>query len=137
MNRNVGLTAIANCVLSTRMIRALGIGSILVVVQAVPAFAEKVTLKCGNGAGYSVMYYTIDTIAKTVSVNLGASSGLNGTYPAQITEYAVVWESRGPDGKMHRASYDRSRAGYCGWETSGCNGSDIIPCVRDTAPRPF
>jgi hypothetical protein len=119
------------------MIGTLGLGSILIIAQAVPAFAEKVTLKCGNGAGYAVMYYTIDTIAKTVSVNLGASNNLNGTYPARITEDGVVWESRGPNGKMYTARYDRSRAGYCGWETGECNGSHIIPCVRDTTPRPF
>jgi len=136
MNRSAELT-VTSCVSSSKMIRAFGIGSILVIAQAVPAFAEKVTLKCGLGAGYSVMYYTIDTIAKTVSVDLGASSGLNGTYRAQITEYGVVWESRGPDGKMYTARYDRSRAGYCGWETGGCNGSHITPCVRDIAPRPF
>lgn len=137
MNRNAELTAVISYVLSSRMIRALGIGSILVIAQAVPAAAEKITLKCGLGAGYSVMYYTIDTNARTVSVDLGAGSGLNGTYPAQITEYAVVWESRGPGGKMHRAMYDRKRAGYCGWETGECNGSYITPCVRDAAPRPF
>ena len=120
---------------SDRMIRVLGFGSILVIAQAVPAFAERVTLACSLGAGYHVEYFTIDTNARTVKVDNGASY-INGTYPVKITEDAVVWQSKGPDGKMYRAEYDRKRARYCGWETNGC-GAERTPCVRDTAPRPF
>jgi len=135
MSRNLGPKAIASDIVSHRMIRILVTGAILAIAQAVPAFAEKVTLACSLGAGYSVTYLTIDTNAKTVKVNNGASS-ISGTYPAQITEDTVVWESKGPDGKMYRAEYDRKRAMRCGWETNGCGG-ERTPCVRDTAPRPF
>lgn len=134
MSRNVGLKAIASDVLSQRMIRVLGIGSILVIAQAIPAFAEKVTLACSLGPGYSVSYLTIDTIAKTVTDS--SVKEHTGTYPAQITENDVVWEAPGITGHVYRSRYDRQRNGYCGWQTNGCNGSDITPCVR-AAPRQF
>ena len=133
MSRNVGLKAIASDVLSQRMIRVLGIGSILVIAQAIPAFAEKVTLACSLGAGYHVNYLTIDTIAKTIIDDHGP--GPKGPYSAQITEYTVVWEEKA-GGQMYRAEYDRKRASYCGSGTNGCAG-DRVFCVRDTAPRPF
>jgi hypothetical protein len=117
-----------------RTIRVLGIGSILVIAQAVPVFAEKVTLACSLGAGYHVNYLTIDTNAKTVIDDHG--TGYKGPYPAQIAEYTVVWEEKAPSGEMYHAEYDRKRASYCGWGTNGCAG-DRVFCVRDTAPRPF
>ena len=87
MNRNVGLAAIATCVLSTRMIRALGIGSILVIAQAVPAFAEKITLACSYGGDYVTLYYTFDLAAKTVvdHAAIGDYAIRKDTYAIEIT----------------------------------------------------
>lgn len=121
--------------LNNKMIRVAGIGAILMIAQAVPAFAEKVTLACSYGAGYHVGYLTIDTNARTVIDDQGP--GPKGPWPTQITEYRVTWEEKARDGTMFRAEYDRKRASYCGMGTNGCAGGDRVPCVRDTAPRPF
>lgn len=76
------------------MIQVLGIGTILVIVQAVPAFAERVTLACSLGAGYHAEYLTIDTNARTVKGDNGESN-INGTYPALITEIALTESKHG------------------------------------------
>lgn len=53
------------------MIRVFVVGSILLIAQAAPAFAEKVTLACGQGPGSIVFYLTIDSDAKTVEASNG------------------------------------------------------------------
>ena len=125
-----------------RMIRLLLVGSIYLFSQVVPAFAEKITLACSAGPGYIILYLTIDTDAKTVK-------DLNGTFPAQITEDAVLWKGGdGGNGYVFSNRYDRQRATVCGamtnsdafctrYATPGLGGAPApVPCVR-APPRPF
>lgn len=114
-----------------RLMRAFFSGSILLIAQAAPAFAEKVTLKCSNGQGGAIMYFTIDTVAKTMTET--ANNQVFGTYPAKITNDAVTWISS----KM-RGTYDRHTGLVSNWMTF--NGYtkmyETASCVRAPA-APF
>jgi hypothetical protein len=109
-----------------RMIRAFCGASILLIAQAVPAFAEKVTLACSLGTGFITTYWTIDTVAKTMKEQ-------SGTYPAQITDDAVSWYSQ----KMTN-TYNRQTAQISGWMSFNWETHQMepTPCVR-APPAPF
>jgi hypothetical protein len=73
-----------------KMIRALVIGSMLLFAQAVPAFAETVTLACSAGPDLIIFYLTINSDAKTVEMSNSYGHGY-GNYPARITDGSVSW----------------------------------------------
>ena len=79
--------------LKDRMIRILGISSILISPQAVPAFAEKITLACSYGGEYVTLYYTFDLAAKTVvdHAAVGDYAIRKDTYKIVITENDIFW----------------------------------------------
>jgi len=72
------------------MTRVLVIGLMLLIAQAVPAFAKTDTLACGNGPDYVAIYLTIDSDSKTVEMS-NSYGHAYGTYPARITDGAVSW----------------------------------------------
>ena len=73
-----------------RTIRVLFVGSVLLVAQAVPALAEKITLACSLGPGYVTTYFTFDLAAKTVK-----HGGGGGTFATRVTDDEISWKSHG------------------------------------------
>jgi len=103
------------------MIRVLVIGSMLLIAQAAPAFAEKIYLACSyDSSQYVTTYITFDTDAKTVKEPAG-------TFKARITDDAVTWFSRNAP-----ATYDRQTRQLSFW----LSNQMPVPCVRATEP-PF
>jgi hypothetical protein len=68
------------------MIRELAIGSILLIAQAVPAFAEIVPLACTNDSDGTTEHIVFDTDARTVLETN------NHTYPMTMTDLQVTWQ---------------------------------------------
>ena len=71
------------------MIRELATGSILLIAQAVPAFAEIVPLACTDDSAGTTHHIVFDTDARTV---LGTD---NQTYPMTMTDLQVTWTLEG------------------------------------------
>jgi hypothetical protein len=129
------------------MIRISIAGLILLVAQAVPAFAERITLKCTNPAGNS-RDFTFDTSALTVTVE--ESQGLNlfvggigGTFPIRMTEATVTWQNHsnidpGIPGKFDPRenwsfTYHRDTAKLDTYQAPGPHGPGgtlVSECVR-------
>src|SRR5674476_853514 len=61
---------------------------VLLIAQAVPAFAEKITLARSLGGDYITLYYTFDLAAKTVvdHAAVGDFAIRKDTYKIEITE---------------------------------------------------
>ena len=120
------------------MIRSLVAAAILLVVQAVPAFAEKVTLACSrDSAQYVTIYLTINSETKTVEMS-DSYGHAYGTFPAQITDGSVSWAM-----KVHYTGatnssitfnpvYNRHTAILSGGPDF--NGA-VVPCTR--APKVY
>jgi hypothetical protein len=87
------------------MIRELAIGSILLIAQAVPAFAEIVPLACTNDSDGIAFQIVFDTDALTVTDN-------NHTYPIQMTDLQVTWQFKeygfSPTGLYSYFTYNRN-----------------------------
>ena len=115
-----------------RMVRAFFGGSILLIAQAVPAFAEKITLACSYGGNTVTSYITIDTVAKTVKESIWTTTD---TYPARITDDAITWYSR-----KHNMSgtYNRQTRQLSNWMSFNgvTHAFDPVPCARAPA-APF
>jgi hypothetical protein len=94
---SIGSMAFTNSRRKTKMIRVLVIGSMLLIAQAVPAFAEKITLACSRGPEYIVLHYTFDLKALTVKDFKG------DTFPIQVTDDEVRWRwtGNGPNVVVH------------------------------------
>ena len=71
------------------MIRELAIGSILLIAQAVPAFAEIVPLACTDDSKGTTHNIVFDTDARTVLETD------NQTYPMTMTDLQVTWQVTG------------------------------------------
>jgi hypothetical protein len=68
------------------MIRELAIGSILLIAQAIPAFAEIVPLACTDDSDGTTHHIVFDTDARTVLETN------NHTYPMTMTDLQVTWQ---------------------------------------------
>ena len=95
------------------MTRDFVIGSVLLIAQAAPAFAEKATLACSQGDGYLTIYYTFDMKARTVSrdphwePNTSVSS-------LQISDDELNWIQRSNSGSVtHRYNRHSGRLLFC------------------------
>src|ERR1700722_15583992 len=110
------------------MNRALLLGGICLLVQAVPAFAEKITLACSyDRSQYVTVYLTIDTVAQTIKEQ-------TGTFKAQITDESVSWQTKDGLNTFNRLT------GQLNWWMNNfgavcyppvCAGpSGPVPCVR-------
>lgn len=98
------------------MIRTLVIGSILLVGQVPPAFAEIVALSCtdlGSAPGEAIgtpkdtIRIVFDTDAHLVTDEDNKTAP--GTYPMEMTDKYVKWQSR-VGSKIFSAVYDRNSA---------------------------
>ena len=111
------------------MIRVLVIGSILLIGQALPAFAEIATLSCtSNGSANSKIIVVFDTDAHTVSDQNKTTAP--GTYPMEVTDRYVKWQSL-VNSKTFHAVYDRNS----GQLTVAGTFYNVYNCVR--VPKPF
>jgi hypothetical protein len=113
-------------IFSDRMIRVFVVGSILLVAQAVSAFAEKVTLACSQGTGYMTAYYTFDMEAKTVMMPQG------GPYTIQVTDDEIYWKEQ--HGVFVTFVYNRNTARLVTYDP--VNGNYSIDCHK-APPRPL
>jgi hypothetical protein len=108
-----------------RTIRVLFVGSILLIAQAVPALAEKVTLVCSLGPGYVTAYFTFDLAAKTVKHNS------TGTFAIRVTDDEISWNSHGYKGEWSdrwlASIYNRQTTQLTIYEP---NGPDTMTCQR-------
>ncbi len=77
------------------MIRELAIGSILLIAQAVPAFAEIVPLACTDDVDGTTHHIVFDTDAHTVG-EIDNPLGNNQTYPMTMTDLQMTWDFRIP-----------------------------------------
>jgi hypothetical protein len=95
------------------MIRAFAFGSILLIAQAIPAFAERVTVKC-EVPGIHTDFYTFDTDALTVLVDYYFDidhNAVSGTYKIQITTAEIKWQvSNRRTGNLMSFDYHRDTA---------------------------
>ena len=109
------------------MIRVLVIGSTLLITQAVPAFAEKITLACTNRSDHNKYTVIFDMDAHTV---------MEGTasWPVRITDAEVVWqEPWGSTGAIESNNYNRetSQLHFSVPRGASMKGFDVIAdCVR-------
>jgi hypothetical protein len=115
------------------VLRLWVVATVCLFAQAVPAFAEKVTLACSYDSNHQTAYLTIDTDTKTVK-------DAYGTFQAQITDDLVTWYSTSyGDG---RNVYNRQSALWysngAGFDYQGevVRAGGPVPCVR-APPRPF
>ena len=114
-----------------KMIKGFFVASVCLFAQAIPAFAEKVTLACSyDSIQYVTQYLTIDTDAQTVKDPYG-------TFRAQITDDSVTWDSH-----TGRNVYKRQSAL---WSFNGAGvdypgelvrAAGPVPCVK-APPQPF
>ena len=74
------------------MIRELAIGSILLIAQAVPAFAERVPLACTDDSKGTTHHIVFDTDARTVLETDNPYETGNNTYPMTMTDLQVTWQ---------------------------------------------
>ena len=74
------------------MIRELAIGSILLIAQAVPAFAEIVPLACTDDSKGTTHNIVFDTDARTVLETDNPRETGNHTYPMTMTDLQVTWQ---------------------------------------------
>jgi hypothetical protein len=103
------------------MIRVVIFGSVYLFTQSAAAFAEKVTLGCGHGPEYTVLYYTFDMEVKTVKDAEG------GTFPIQVTEDEIYWKWQGPTGYVVVHVYNRQTTQLTVYYS---NGAGTIACQR-------
>jgi hypothetical protein len=73
------------------MIRELAIGSILLIAQAVPAFAEIVPLACTDDSDGTTHHIVFDTDARTVGEIDNPLATNNQTYPMTMTDLQMTW----------------------------------------------
>ena len=75
------------------MIRELAIGSILMIAQAVPAFAEIIPLACTDDVAGTTHHIVFDTDARTVleTDNPFEQDKDNHTYPMIMTDLQMTW----------------------------------------------
>ena len=106
----------------TKMTRGFVIGLVLLIAQAVPAFAEKITLACSSGPGYVTNFWTFDLNAKTVKDPEWDRNG--NTHPIQVTDDEIYWSAGG--GKR---TYNRNTSQLTIYEEA----SVTLSCQR--APR--
>jgi hypothetical protein len=92
------------------MFRVLLVGLSLLIAQAVPAFAEQITLQCGAN------FWTFDLDAKTVNDPEWDSKG--STHPIQVTHDYIYWSAGG--GKR---MYNRNTSQLTIYEGSGASYS--------------
>ena len=106
------------------MIRVLVVGSILLIAQAVPAFAEKVSLKCGDE------YFVFDSDAHSVTFRPYRDEIVE---PARITDAEVTWQHYWPDtGQTDYWNYDRNAARLHWRRPSGRNSVVIWSALDRT-----
>ena len=74
------------------MIRELAIGSILLIAQAVPAFAEIVPLACTDDSDGTTHHIVFDTDARTVLEIDNPHTIDNYTYPMTMTDLQMTWQ---------------------------------------------
>jgi hypothetical protein len=74
------------------MIRELAIGSILLIAQAVPAFAEIVPLACTDDSDGTTHHIVFDTDARTVGEIDNPLATNNQTYPMTMTDLQMTWQ---------------------------------------------
>jgi hypothetical protein len=95
------------------MIRALALGSILLIAQALPAWAERVTIKC-EVPSLHLDYYTFDTDALTVLVEYNFDvdhNAVSGTYSIRLTVAEIKWQVRNRrSGDLMSFNYHRDTA---------------------------
>jgi hypothetical protein len=78
------------------MIRVFAVTSILLIAQAVPAFAKKVTLKCQTSISTRYLTFDLDALTVTIDETQGMNlfiAGVGGTYPIQATDEKVTWQN--------------------------------------------
>jgi hypothetical protein len=88
---DIGSMAFMNSRRKTKLIPVVVIGSLI--AQAVPAFAEKITLACSRGPGYVTNFWTFDLNAKTVKDPEWDPNG--NTHPIQVTDDEISWSAGG------------------------------------------
>jgi hypothetical protein len=118
------------------MIRELAIGSILLIAQAVPAFAEIVPLACTSDR--ITIHIVFDTDARTVTETD------NHTYPMQMTDLQVTWQwqAQEPTPVLSSATYNRNSGQLTESHAAGSGSSGIFwgagnanyTCVRGQKP---
>jgi hypothetical protein len=109
-----------------RMIRVF-FGVFLLISQAVPAFAEKITLACSHGGDYITLFYTFDLEAKTVADDapIGTYAIRKGTYAIEVTEEEIFWRINPYDARR----YNRNTAQLQLYDRNGAAGN-AVPCHR-------
>jgi hypothetical protein len=119
------------------IVRLFVVGPMLLIAQAIPAFAEKVDLMCPAWENHGAYYFTIDTEVMTVKDE-------DGTHPAQITADEVRWFKNNDNSGLDVRWYVRqsaslhvnvSRVDSRGFTQGVSYRWD--DCVRITTPRPF
>ena len=118
------------------MIREFAIGSILLIAQAVPAFAEIVPLACTSDR--ITIHIVFDTDARTVTETD------NHTYPMQMTDLQVTWQwqAQEPTPVLSSATYNRNSGQLTESHAAGSGSSGIFwgagnvnyTCVRGQKP---
>ena len=106
----------------------------LLIAQVVPAFAERVTLKCDVDS-YRTSYFTFDTDALTVEVEVGWDL-LSGTYRIQMTTSKITWQSKNRrDGSLNDFTYHRDTAKMYMEHSRDPNSAIIVgDCVKMSPP---
>ena len=104
------------------------------IAQVVPAFAERVTLKCDVDS-YRTSYFTFDTDALTVEVEVGWDL-LSGTYRIQMTTSKITWQSKNRrDGSLNDFTYKRDTAKMYMEHSRDPNSAIIVgDCVKMSPP---
>jgi hypothetical protein len=96
-----------------KMIRVAAVVSILLVGSMLPAFADRITIKC-EVPGLHIDYYTFDTTALTVAVYYTYdtdSNAVNGTYDVRMTPAEITWQHKNArSGDLMSFRYDRDTA---------------------------
>jgi hypothetical protein len=111
------------------MIRVLVIGSMLLIAQAVPAFAEKITLACSRGEGYITLYYTFDMKSRAVLRDPNWEGGTSVS-SFQISDDELNWIQRSSGGTVaHRYNRPSGRLQTC----DSVQVCSTISCVRAQA----
>jgi hypothetical protein len=70
-----------------RVIRVLIVAAVWIIAQAVPAFAEKITLACSLGAPGPTYYFTFNLAAKTVKDEMTGE-----VHPLGVTADELRWQ---------------------------------------------
>jgi hypothetical protein len=123
------------CVLASAVCCAALTASLI--AQVVPAFAERVTLKCELTGlpGWRISYFTFDTDALAVEVDVGWDL-LSGTYRIQMTTAKITWQSKNRrDGSLNDFTYNRGTAKMYMEHSRDPNSRIIVgDCVKMSPP---